>query len=236
MNPKTLRATWSRFLAPHQDALTFDSLVHHHQHSTSKKTIENTAKATHDLKRLYIVTWWCLMQLLINFVLLFVLFFFSFSNSFHFSLVAMMKEGRCSCEVLWLLLLISMYFMEFVIRLLVIADLVSFFFFFVTFFQLPQSLHSCKLSSPWLVHSASIIETPQTTKSGRPGISANWSNALWGGGGGVERRASWFDYLENATRGVFFFFLILEPKNNGGIVVYLHLPFPTKRAVWDGNV
>ena len=146
-----------------------------------------------------------------------------------------MKEGRCSCDVLWLLLLISVYFMEFVIRLLVFADLVSFFF-FVKFFQLPQSLHSCKLSPPWLVHSASIIETPQTTKSGRPGISANWSNALWKGGGGVELRASWFDYLENATRGVIFFFLILEPKNNGGIVVYLHLPFLTKRAVWDGNV
>ena len=135
----------------------------------------------------------------------FFFFFFSFSNSFHFSLVAMMKEGRCSCKVLWLLLLISMYFTEFVIRLLVFADLVSFFFFFVTFFQLPQSSHSCKLSSPWLVHSASIIETPQTTKSGRPGISANWSNALWGEGVGVELRASWFDYLENATRGVFFF-------------------------------
>ena len=126
----------------------------------------------------------CLMQLLIHLYF----FFFSFSNSFHFSLVAMMKEGRCSCKVLWLLLLISMYFMEFVIRLLVFADLVSFFFFFVTFFQLPQSSHSCKLSSPWLVHSASIIETPQTTKSGRPGISANWSNALWGEGGG---RLNW---------------------------------------------
>ena len=56
------------------------------------------------------------------------------------------------------------------------------------------------------------------------------------GGGGGELGASWFDYLENATRGVIFFFWILEPKNNGGIVVYLHLPFLTKRAVWDGNV
>ena len=138
-------------------------------------------------------------------------FLFSFSNSFHFSLVAMMKEGRCSCKVLWLLLLISMYFMEFVIRLLVFADLVSFFFFFVTFFQLPQSSHSCKLSSPWLVHSASIIETPQTTKSGRPGISANWSNALWGGGGGggggralIQHSCSFFTKIPHP---VFFFFI-----------------------------
>ena len=143
----------------------------------------------------------CLMQLLIHLYF----FFFSFSNSFHFSLVAMMKEGRCSCKVLWLLLLISMYFMEFVIRLLVFADLVSFFFFFVTFFQLPQSSHSCKLSSPWLVHSASIIETPQTTKSGRPGISANWSNALWGEGGGgwTEGKLVWLLRKCDARR--FFF-------------------------------
>ena len=124
-------------------------------------------------------------------------FFFLFSNSFHFSLVAMMKEGRCSCEVLWLLLLISMYF---------------------TFFQLPQSLHSCKLSSPWLVHSVSIIETPQTTKSGRPGISANWSNALWGGGGDwTEGKLVWLLRKCDARRFFFFNFRTKKYRGHRGI-------------------
>ena len=87
--------------------------------------------------------------------------------------------------------------MEFVIRLLVFGDLVSFFFFFVTFFQLPQSLHSC-----------TQLQLLKHLKPQRAGVQEFLQTGamLFEGGGGVELTASWFDYLENATRGVFFFF------------------------------
>ena len=59
--------------------------------------------------------------------------------------------------------------------------------------------------------------------------------SLRGGEGGLNWGQAGL-ITQKMRREAFFFFLILEPKNNVGIVVYLHLPFPTKRAVWDGNV
>lgn len=128
--------------------------------------------------------------------------FFSFiSNSFRFILVAMMKESRCSCEVLWLLLLFFMFLWSLLFVWLVLLKSFHFVFRNIIFLT-PAILALMQTVFPL---TRALRFNYWNTSNHKERASRNFCKLDQCSLEGGELRASWVDYLENATRGVFFF-------------------------------